>query len=129
MATICAKSSYRAVATRCCWSPAAPTGMELVTRKPAGFLVSVQLSQLGAGNRQKTRCAYQCEIVPWWVLSGLAPLPLADEGSVGYRAASHRGADEDAVLGMWIAGRDGATRAHRPALSPVPLPGLWQAVQ
>src|SRR4051812_13970325 len=33
------------------------------------------------------------------VLSGLAPLPLADNGSVGYRAASHRGADEDAVLG------------------------------
>ena len=63
MATICAKSSYRAVATRCCWSPAADD--EPVARKTAGFLVSVQLSQLGAGNRQKTRCAYQCEIAPW----------------------------------------------------------------
>src|SRR4051812_31991380 len=49
-----------------------------------------------------------------WVLSGLAPPPLADEGSVGYRAASHRGADADAVLGLWIAGRDGATRAAPP---------------
>src|SRR3954469_2612548 len=63
------------------------------------------------------------------VLSGLAPRPLVEEGSVGYRAASHRGADEDAVLGMWVAGRDGATRAHRPGLSPVPLPTLRQAVQ
>ena len=44
--------------------------------------------------------------------------PLADEGSVGYRAASHRGADEDAVLGMRIGGGDGATGAHRPGLSP-----------
>src|SRR3954462_14108804 len=64
------------------------------------------------------------------VLSGLAPLPLADEGSVGYRAASHRGADEDAVLGMRIGSCDGATRAHRPGgLSPVPLPCMWRAVQ
>src|SRR4051812_19560115 len=39
--------------------------MEPVARKTAGFRVSVQLSQLGAGNRQKTRCAYQCEIAPW----------------------------------------------------------------
>src|SRR4051812_42685433 len=31
---------------------------------------------------------------PWGVLSGPAPPTLADEGSVGYRAASHRGADE-----------------------------------
>src|SRR3954463_16110415 len=30
------------------------------------------------------------------VLSGLAPPPLAEEGSVGYRAVSHRGVDEDA---------------------------------
>src|SRR3954453_18628959 len=63
------------------------------------------------------------------VLSGLAPPPLADEGSVGYRAASHEGADEDAVLGMRVGSRDGATRAHRPGLSPVPLPCMWQAVQ
>src|SRR5215212_6075763 len=48
---------------------------------------------------------------------------------VGYRAASHGGADEDAVLGMRIGSCDRATRAHRPGLSPVPLPGLWQAVQ
>src|SRR3954447_10059037 len=58
----------------------------------------------------------------WTVLSGLAPPPLANEGSVGYRAASQTGMDEDAVLGIWIAGRHGATRAHRPGLSPVPLP-------
>src|SRR3954471_8853675 len=63
------------------------------------------------------------------VLSGLAPPPLADEGWVGYRAVLHGGADEDAVLGMWIAGRDGAARAHRPGLSPVPLPRMRQAVQ
>src|SRR4051794_22372352 len=50
------------------------------------------------------------------VLSGLAPLPLVDEGLVGYRAASHRGVDEDAVLGMRVGSRDGATRAHRPGL-------------
>src|SRR5215207_4789130 len=30
---------------------------------------------------------------------------------------------------MWVAGRDGAARAHRPGLSSVPLPRLWQAVQ
>src|SRR3954453_13424262 len=63
------------------------------------------------------------------VLSGLAPLPLADNGSVGYRAASHRGADEDAVLGLWVAGRDGAAGAHRPGLPPVPLSCVRQAVQ
>src|SRR5829696_4756920 len=63
------------------------------------------------------------------VLSGLAPLPLADNGSVGYRAASHRGADEDAVLGMRIGGGDRAAGAHRPGLSPVPLPYVRQAVQ
>jgi hypothetical protein len=40
-----------------------------------------------------------------------------------------KGADEDAVLGLWVGSRDGATRAHRPGLSPVPLPRLWQAVQ
>src|SRR3954467_8221997 len=66
---------------------------------------------------------------PERVLSGLAPLPLADEGSVGYRAASHRGVDENAVLGMRIGSCDGATRAHRPGLPPVPLPHMWQAVQ
>src|SRR4051812_38041627 len=38
-------------------------------------------------------------------------------------------ADEDAVLGMRIGGRHGAIGAHRPGLLPVPLPGLWQAVQ
>src|SRR4051812_8789689 len=55
--------------------------------------------------------------------SGLASLPLADEGSIGYRAASHGGVGENAVLGLWVGGRDGATRAHRPGLPPVPLPG------
>src|SRR3954462_14922611 len=40
-----------------------------------------------------------------------------------------KGADEDAVLGMRVGSCDGATRAHRPGLSPVPLPCLWQAVQ
>ena len=43
------------------------------------------------------------------VLSGLASLPLADEGSIGYRAASHEGLDEDAVLGMRVGGGDRAT--------------------
>src|SRR5688572_18973982 len=63
------------------------------------------------------------------VLSGLAPLPLADGGLVGYRAASHGGVDADAVLGMRIRSRHGAARAHRPRLSPVPLPYVRQAVQ
>src|SRR3954453_23546578 len=48
---------------------------------------------------------------------------------VGYRAASHGGADEDAVLGMRIGSRDGATGAHRLGLSPVPLSRVRQAVQ
>src|SRR3954468_21728804 len=46
----------------------------------------------------------------WAVLSGLAPLLLADGGLVGYRAASHGGVDEDAVLGMRIRSCVGATR-------------------
>src|SRR3954451_13614887 len=61
--------------------------------------------------------------------SGLASLPLADEGSLGYRAASHGGVGENAVLGMRIGSRDRATRARRPGLPPVPLPRVWQAVQ
>src|SRR3954469_16398310 len=40
-----------------------------------------------------------------------------------------RGVDEDAVLGMQVAGCHGATRAHRPGLSEVPLPPMRQAVQ
>src|SRR5690349_3532329 len=40
-----------------------------------------------------------------------------------------KGADEDAVLGMRVASRDGAARAHGPGLSPVPLPRVRQAVQ
>src|SRR3954470_11848124 len=63
------------------------------------------------------------------VLSGLAPPPLAEEGSIGYRAVSHRGVDADAVLGMRIGSCDRAPRAHRPGLSPVPLSCMWQAVQ
>src|SRR4051812_7133660 len=64
------------------------------------------------------------------VLSGLAPAPLADGGLVGYRAASHGGgADEDAVLGMRVGSCDGAARAYRPRLSPLPLPTLRQAIQ
>src|SRR5687768_4760060 len=69
------------------------------------------------------------ELLPIRFWSGLAPPPLAEEGSVGYRAASHRGAGEDAVFGMRIGSRVGATRAHRPGLSPVPLPYVRQAVQ
>src|SRR3954471_310492 len=61
--------------------------------------------------------------------SGLASLPLADEGSLGYRATSHGGVGENAVLAMWIASCDGPTRAHRPGLPPVPLPRVRQAVQ
>src|SRR5215212_4776632 len=40
-----------------------------------------------------------------------------------------KGAGEDAVLGMRVGSCDRAARAHRPGLSPVPLPRLWQAVQ
>src|SRR5215203_4545018 len=68
-------------------------------------------------------------VAEWVVLSGLAPLLLADGGLVGYRAASHGGVDADAVLGMRIRSCDGATRAHRPGLPPVPLPYVRQAVQ
>src|SRR3954447_14760970 len=63
------------------------------------------------------------------VLSGLAPAPLADGGLVGYRAASHGGADADAVLGMRVGSCDRAARAYRPRLSPLPLPTLRQAIQ
>src|SRR3954464_16084075 len=66
---------------------------------------------------------------PVMVLSGLAPLALADGGLVGYRAASHGGVDADAVLGMRIRSCVGATRAYRPGLSPLPLSCMWQAVQ
>src|SRR4051812_36222668 len=48
---------------------------------------------------------------------------------LGIGPASHRGADEDAVLEMWVGSSDRAAGAHRPGLSPVPLPRLWQAVQ
>ena len=48
---------------------------------------------------------------------------------VGVGLASHEGADADAVRGMWVAGHHGATGAHHPGLSPVPLPRLWPAVQ
>src|SRR3954462_513587 len=54
---------------------------------------------------------------------------LAEKGSIGYRAASHRGVDEDAVLGMRIGSCDRVPRAHRPGLSPVPLPDMRQVVQ
>src|SRR4051812_33489621 len=66
-------------------------GMELVARKTAGFLVSVQLSQLGAGNRQKTRCAYQCEIAPWRpsLLVVSRPCSSATSGSQRVTAARH----------------------------------------
>src|SRR3954469_14794055 len=63
------------------------------------------------------------------VLSGLAPAPLANEGWPGYELPLTEGVDEDAVLGMWVAGGDGATGAHSPRLSPVPLPRVRQAVQ
>src|SRR5829696_5629612 len=55
--------------------------------------------------------------------------PWPTRARVGIGPASHRGADEDAVLGMRIGSRDRATRAHCPGLSPVPLPSLRQAVQ
>src|SRR3954449_2135639 len=70
---------------------AVPTGMEPVARKTAGFRVSVQLSQLGAGNRQKTRCAYQGEIAPWRpsLLVVSRPCSLATSGSQRVTAARH----------------------------------------
>ena len=40
--------------------------------------------------------------LPPWVLSGLAPPPLADEGWVGYRAAPHGGGRE---CSAWNVGR------------------------
>src|SRR5215211_3993791 len=55
--------------------------------------------------------------------------PWPTRARVGIGPASHRGADEDAVLGMRIGSRDRATRAHCPGLSPVPLPYVRQAVQ
>src|SRR3954463_657314 len=66
-------------------------GIEPVARKTAGFLVSVQLSQLGAGNRQKTRCAYQCEIAPWRpsLLVVSRPCSSATSGSQRVTAARH----------------------------------------
>jgi lipoyl synthase len=91
----------------------------LMVRPGARYFHSIRLLQ-----RVK-----ELDLTLFTVLSGLAPLPLADEGSVGYRAASHTGADEDAVLGMWVGGSNRAAGAHRPGLSPVPLPHLRQAVQ
>src|SRR5215212_7426144 len=99
---------------------AAPTRAASVVRdmmgghRPALWLSDRYAAQQGHGVAHQTGLAHLA------VLSGLAPLPLADNGSVGYRAASHRGADEDAVFGMWIGSRNRATRAHRPGLSPVP---------
>jgi hypothetical protein len=55
--------------------------------------------------------------------------PWPTRARLGIGPASHRGVDEDAVLGMRIGSRDGATRAHRPGLPQVPLPFMWQAVQ
>src|SRR3954447_6728748 len=43
------------------------------------------------------------------VLSGLAPAPLANEGWPGYEAPLTKGVDEDAVLGMRLGSRHGAT--------------------
>src|SRR3954469_25462829 len=74
--------------------------MEPVARKTAGFRVSVQLSQLGAGNRQKTRCAYQCEIAPWQpsLLVVSRPCSLAASGSQRATAAA-KSAHENAISG------------------------------
>ena len=47
----------------------------------------------------------------------------------GYTAAPRRGGGEMRCIGMRIGGRDGAARAHRPGLPPVPLPHVRQAVQ
>src|SRR5215210_4657062 len=65
--------------------------MEPVARKTAGFLVSVQLSQLGAGNRQKTRCAYQCEIAPWWPSLLVVSRPCSSATSGSQRATAAAG--------------------------------------
>src|SRR5215218_1162411 len=54
--------------------------------------------------------------------------PWPKRAPLGIGPASHGRVDEDAVLGMRIGRRDGATRAHHPGLSPVPLPCMWQAV-
>ena len=56
-----------------------------------GFRVSVQLSQLDAGNRQKTHCAYQCKIAPWRpsLLVVSRPYSSATSGSRRVTAARH----------------------------------------
>src|SRR4051812_7593977 len=56
-----------------------------------------------------------------------APWPTRVRLDIGL--ASRTGVDEDAVLGMRIGGGDRAAGAHRPGLSPVPLPHVRQAVQ
>src|SRR3954462_15480964 len=56
-----------------------------------------------------------------WVLSGLAPLPLADGSWSGIGPPLTKRGGRRAVYRMRIAGRHGAAGAHRPGLSPVPL--------
>jgi hypothetical protein len=93
---------------------------DVLCRRPGkawsvGFEAQVQL-------KAKTPTGSGRSAIPLQVLSGLAPLPLADEGWLGIGPPLTKGADEDAVLGMRVGRRSGATRAHRPGLSPVPLP-------
>src|SRR3954454_15637240 len=64
-----------------------------------------------------------------WVLSGLAPPPLADEDRPGHMAGPHGWMDGNAVRSVRVGGGNGAARAHGPRLSPLPLPRLRQAVQ
>src|SRR3954449_11851176 len=70
------------------------------TRPRATPLLKISLAPQGASTH-----VANSDVGRRMVLSVLAPAPLADKGSVGYRAASHRGADEDAVLGMRIGSR------------------------
>ncbi len=62
------------------------------------------------------------------VTSGLAPTRLVGCGWCGYSAVPHGRGERDAVRGMRVRGGHGATRGHRPGLSQVPLPPVWQAV-
>jgi SWIB/MDM2 domain len=64
-----------------------------------------------------------------WFCQGSRQCPWPTGAWSGIGPPLTEGVDEDAVLGMWVAGRHGAIRAHCPGLSPVPLPRMWQAVQ
>src|SRR3712207_2086773 len=64
-----------------------------------------------------------------WFCQGSRPRLWPTRAGLAMSRLLQRGVDEDAVLGMWVAGRDRAAGAHRPGLPSVPLPYVRQAVQ